>query len=137
MELTPRGLFTELNRLPWGKFTDKQRSAAIKKFCDSVHSEMKKAGVRVDGRRMTDAERREELVSFFDEKLQNRELTAAEVREMVSLCGLDKRTQDITLEIVDFSKVEWENEKSDAGIVEEMPEDVIETESKQEGVEDE
>ena len=123
MELTPRGLFTELNRLPWGKFSDKQRSAAMKKFCDSVHSEMKKAGIRVEGGKMTDAERREELVSFFDEKLKNRELTASEVREMVSLCGLDKRTQDITLEIVDFSLVDWESEE---------PEVSVETESKQE-----
>ena len=133
MELTPRGMFQEFTRLPWAKFTDKQRNAAITKICASIYSEMKKAGVRVDGRRMTDAERRDELVSFFDEKLTNRELSAAEVREMVSLCGLDKRTQDITLEIVDFSKVDWENEVSDAGVV--VEEDVVETESK-EGEED-
>lgn len=122
MELTARGMFQEFHLLPWGKFTDKQRTAALMKVCGTIYSEMKKSGVRVAGQRMTDAERREELVGFFDEKLQNRELSAAEVREMVSLCGLDKRTQDITLEIVDFSLVDWENQQGDV---------VIETESKQ------
>ena len=132
MELTPSGMFQEFNKLPWDKFTDKQRTAAISKTCGLIYREMKGAGVRLNGRRMTDAERRDELVSFFDEKLQNRELSAAEVREMVSLCGLDRRTQDITLEVVDFSKVDWENQKSDAGIVEEIVEDSIEAEQKEE-----
>ena len=133
MELTARGMFQEFNVLPWAKFTDKQRVAALNKVCASIYTEMKKAGVRVTGRRMTDVERREELVTFFDEKLTSRELGAAEVREFVSLCGLDKRTQDIAVGIVDFSKVDWKNEKSDAGVVEEMPEEAIETESKQDG----
>ena len=107
MELTPRGIFEELNRLPWGRFTDKQRKAALTKFAGALYAEMRRAGVRAPGSVMTATERREELVSFFDEKLRARELTAAEVREMVSLCGLDHRSQDIHLEVVDFRGVDW------------------------------
>lgn len=129
MDLTPRGIFEELNRLPWGRFTDKQRKAAITKFAGAIYAEMRKAGVGAPGVQMTDAERREELVSFFDEKLRARELTAAEVREMVSLCGLDKRTQDMTIDIVDFRDVDWNAERGeiDAQTGEEDEEDTSPT----------
>ena len=113
MELTPRGIFDRLNQLPWEKFSEKQRKAALTKFAGEVYAEMRRSGVKAPGVVMTDAERREELVSFFDEKLRARELTAAEVREMVSLCGLDKRTQDIVVDIVDFSGVDWDTERGE------------------------
>jgi hypothetical protein len=75
---------------------------------------------------LTDAERRDLLVLFFDDKLRAKELTAQEVDRYMTLCGLDKKSQDITVNIVEFRPGLWDEAVSDEGVGE--PVEVIDEE---------
>jgi len=69
---------------------------------------------------LSDAQRREGLIKLFDDKLQDGSLTAQEVDRYMMLCGLDRKSQDIVVEIVDFSSGLWRDDGTsgeDIGVV--------------------
>ena len=70
------------------------------------------------GRKLTDAERRELVIEMLDGRAKAGEITPQEMDRYITLCGLDSKTQDILVEIVDFCLVGWENGKSDSGLIE-------------------